>query len=89
MGLIYLYDIGRATDHITHYYAITSALLLLFPLFTPDIFLSTASRTLLTIYLNLMCDMWQWRTGGGGIQTIPEIPKALQNRAKLNPIVKT
>ena len=33
----------------------------------------------------------QWRTGGGGwgVQTPPEIPKALQNRAKLNPIVKT
>jgi len=29
--------------------------------------------------------------GGGGVQTPPptEIPKALQNRAKLNPIVKT
>ena len=33
----------------------------------------------------------QWRTEGGwGVQTLPpEIPKALQNRAKLNPIVKT
>jgi len=26
---------------------------------------------------------------GGGFQPPPEIPKALQNRAKLNPIVKT
>jgi len=35
----------------------------------------------------------QWRTegGGGGVRgsNPPEIPKALQNRAKLNPIVKT
>ena len=36
----------------------------------------------------------QWRTeGGGGFGVFklppPEIPKALQNRAKLNPIVKT
>ena len=34
----------------------------------------------------------QWRTeGGGGVQTPPppEILKTLQNRAKLNPIVKT
>ena len=33
----------------------------------------------------------QWRTEGGlGCSTPPpEIPKALQNRAKLNPIVKT
>ena len=33
----------------------------------------------------------QWRTGGGlGFQTpTPEIPKALQNLAKLNPTVKT
>jgi len=34
----------------------------------------------------------QWRTerGGGGFQPPPPpIPKALQNRAKLNPIVKT
>ena len=37
----------------------------------------------------------QWRTeGGGGVwgggsTPPPEIPKALQNRAKLNPIVKT
>jgi len=33
----------------------------------------------------------QWRTEGGlGVQTPPppEIPKAIQNRAKLNPIVK-
>ena len=26
---------------------------------------------------------------GWGVQTPPQIPKALQNRAKLNPIVKT
>jgi len=33
----------------------------------------------------------QWRTGGGGlgVQTPSEIPKALQNHAKLNPTVKT
>jgi hypothetical protein len=32
----------------------------------------------------------QWRTEGvWGIQTPPEIPKGLQNRAKLNPILKT
>jgi len=34
----------------------------------------------------------QWRTGGvggGGSTPPPEIPKALKNRAKLNPIVKT
>ena len=34
----------------------------------------------------------QWRTKGGwGLKPLPpaEIPKALQNRAKLNPIVKT
>jgi len=34
-----------------------------------------------------------YRGGGGwgvlGVQTPSEIPKALQNRAKLNPIVKT
>ena len=33
----------------------------------------------------------QWRTGGGGLAGStppPEIPKALQNRAKLSPIVK-
>ena len=36
---------------------------------------------------------WQWRTEGGGLgcstPPSPEILKALQNRAKLNPIVKT
>jgi len=33
----------------------------------------------------------QWRSEGGvgGSSPPPEIPKALQNRAKLNPIVKT
>ena len=35
----------------------------------------------------------QWRTEGGGVGVFklphPEIPKALQNSAKLNPIVKT
>ena len=30
----------------------------------------------------------QWHTEGG-FKPPPEIPKALQNRAKLNPIVKT
>jgi len=29
------------------------------------------------------------RGGGLGVQTPPYIPKALQNRAKLNPIVET
>jgi len=32
---------------------------------------------------------FQWCTEGGGDLPHPEIPKALQNRAKLNPIVKT
>jgi len=35
----------------------------------------------------------QWRTEGGGVWVFnplpPEIPKALQNGAKINPIVKT
>jgi len=40
------------------------------------------------------CVFKQWRAEGGGVwrvQTLPlppEIPKAFQNRAKLNPIVK-
>jgi len=35
--------------------------------------------------------MYQWRTEGrfGGFKPPTEIPKTLQNRAKLNPIVKT
>jgi len=34
--------------------------------------------------------MYQWRTEGEGFNPPPpEIPKALQNSAKLNPIVKT
>ena len=45
--------------------------------------------------LNPTCvnDSSQWRTEGGGVWGVqappPEIPKALQNRAKLNPIMKT
>ena len=36
------------------------------------------------------CLFRQWRTEGGGLKPPrPEIPKALQNRTKLNPIVKT
>jgi len=36
------------------------------------------------------CECDQWRTeGGGSTPPPPEIPKALQNRAKLNPIAKT
>ena len=35
----------------------------------------------------------QWLTEGGGLGVfkppLPEIPKALQNRAKFNPIMKT
>jgi len=39
----------------------------------------------------LTVSMRQWRTdeGLGGSAPPPEIPKALHNRAKLNPIVKT
>jgi len=38
----------------------------------------------------LILSFLQWRTEGGGRVWgfKPEIPKALQNRAKLNPIVK-
>jgi len=43
--------------------------------------------------LNLSVCTWhvdiQWHTEGGGGSKPPEIPKALQNRSKLNPIVKT
>jgi len=34
-------------------------------------------------------DCRQWRTGGGVKLSPPEIPKAHQNSAKLNPVVKT
>ena len=38
----------------------------------------------------LKCNCVQWPTEGGGCSNPPpEIPNALQNRAKLNPIVKT
>ena len=44
-------------------------------------------------YFNLLKPSgYQWLTEGGGFGVFkppPEIPKALQNRAKLNPIVKT
>ena len=43
-------------------------------------------------YAGMPNGLKQWRTRGGVwvVQTPPpEIPKALQNRAKLNPIVKT
>jgi len=43
--------------------------------------------------MSLCDDLWaQWRTEGGSwvFNSPPsEIPKALQNRARLNPIVKT
>jgi len=49
--------------------------------------------------LQLFCCYYQWRTEGGLGGSTPspssppppphEIPKALQNRAKLNPIVKS
>jgi len=41
------------------------------------------------IRANLDCTRLQWRTEGGSISPLPEIPKVLQNRATLNPIVKT
>ena len=59
------------------------------------LFLWTVSVSVLQL-----CEIWrkyvafnghyleQWRTDWGGSKP-PEIPKALQNRAKLNPIVKT
>jgi len=38
----------------------------------------------------LLClEAMAYRGGVWGIQTPPEIPKAFQNRAKLNPTVKT
>ena len=42
-------------------------------------------------HVNAFNNTGQWRTEGGFgmFNTPPEIPKALQNRAKLNPIVKT
>jgi len=41
----------------------------------------------LSLYLSASS---QWRTGGGCVfNPPPEIPKTLQNRAKLTPIVKT
>ena len=44
-----------------------------------------------TVIIEVYQHTYQWPTGGGGLggSTAPEIPKALQNRAKLNPIVKT
>ena len=45
------------------------------------------------IRFQVPCVKRQWRTKGGGLGAFKpppsEIPKALQNRAKLNPIVKT
>ena len=40
---------------------------------------------------SLPCNQWRTEGGGGlvGFKPPPEIPKALQNRAKLNPVVKT
>jgi hypothetical protein len=35
------------------------------------------------------CEAVAYRGGVWGVQTPLEIPKALQNRAKLNPVVKT
>ena len=49
-------------------------------------------RSLLNTFKMQTCCPKQWRTvGGWGVQNPPppEIPKALQNRAKLTPIVKT
>ena len=45
-------------------------------------------------FLFLLVCVCQWRTERGGVWGVqtpppPEIPKALQNHAKLNPIVKT
>jgi len=36
-----------------------------------------------------LLDTLQWRNEGGVQTPPPEIPKAVQNRAKINPIVKT
>ena len=52
------------------------------------------STTSYSVENRLWTALWncrkQWRTEEGGVKTPPppEIPKALQNRAKLNPIVK-
>ena len=41
-------------------------------------------------YSRIGTDQWRTEGGFGGFNPPPpEIPKALQNRAKLNPIVKT
>jgi len=46
---------------------------------------SVSRSTPILLLPNLV--LHQWRTEGGSNPS-PEIPKALQNRAKLNPIVK-
>ena len=40
-------------------------------------------------FLNHTYSQWRTEGGFGGFKPPPEIPKALQNHAKLNPIVKT
>ena len=49
-------------------------------------------HTVCSIYIYIYIYIYQWRTDGGfegGSTPPPEITKTLQNRAKLNPIVKT
>jgi len=54
---------------------------------------ATDGNWLVTVDIQNTDPSRQWRTegvgGGVGVFNRPEIPKALQNRAKLNPIVKT
>jgi len=51
---------------------------------TRDVLIMNGPKMLL-----LTCDQWRTEGGVGVFKPPPEIPKALQNRAKLNPIVKT
>jgi len=46
-------------------------------------------RNQVTFFFSIMYTVAQLRTEGGFEHPPPQIPKALQNRAKLNPIVKT
>jgi len=54
-----------------------------------DTMLVTVTTGVIVIKTKLVCV--QWRAEGGGVvqSPPPEIPKALQNHAKLNPIVTT
>jgi len=90
-----LTDIQFSRHPVKHYDILTEYVFMCCSMYWDVTLFLAATHIKTNLFLVAQVFWLQWRTGGGGRfggfkhPPPPEIPKALQNRAKLNPIVKT